>query len=248
MATVKNIYEYIDKIAPFASQEEWDNSGILVGSQSEEIKKAVVCLDATKEAARFAAANGAQLIISHHPIIFDPVTSLQKGSAVYICAQNGISVISAHTNFDNSKKGINRELAKRLGLKNARRIKDSFLFVGELEREMTVRELAEFSAKALGSDSVRFADCEKTVKTVAVGGGVCDEYIEIAMKAADCFLTGELKYHIMLDCLESGYPVIAAGHYETEYLSFMPLAEELKKAFPEVEFLSADQKNPVSAV
>ena len=248
MTAVSDIYGYIDKIAPFGSQEEWDNSGVLLGNKKAEVKTAVLCLDVTKRVARFAAENSAQLIISHHPVILSPLSSIEADSAVSLCVQRGISVICAHTNYDNSRNGINRALAKRLNLKNARPIDGSFLFVGELEREMTVRELAEFSAKALDSRRVRFTDCEKRVKTVAVGGGACGEYIETAKSAADCFLTGELKYHTMLDCLESGFPVIEAGHYETEYASFMLIKDGLEKAFPGIEFISANQKNPVSAV
>lgn len=248
MTTVKNIYDYINSIAPFDTQEEWDNAGFLIGEFRKEVKKAVLCLDVTKSVAQLAAEQGAELIISHHPIIFHPVSEIKKGSAVYTCVENNIAVISAHTNFDIAKCGINFNLAKLLGLQNIRQIENSFLALGELKNEMRVSEFAEAVNGILKVSGLRYTCGENRIKTVAVGGGACEEYLDEAMSAADCFLTGDAKYHFLLDSAEIGYPVISAGHYETEYKPFLMLADTLKIMFPDVEFMDSNQENPVSAV
>lgn len=248
MTTVKNIYDYINFIAPFSAQEEWDNAGFLIGDFRKVVNKAVLCLDVTKAVADFAAEKGADLIISHHPIIFKGITEVKKGSAVYTCIQNDIAVISAHTNFDKSKYGINYNLAQKLELKNVKQIENSFLTVGELEAEMSVSDFAKYVSEKLNVSGIRFTGSEKPVKTVALGGGACEEYIDVAVSSADCFLTGDMKYHFMLDCAEQGYPVISAGHYETEHDAFLMLLDKLKLMFREVKFFDPEQKNPVLSV
>ncbi len=226
MTTVKNIYDYINSIAPFDTQEEWDNAGFLIGEFRKEVKKAVLCLDVTKAVAEYAKDVEADLIISHHPVIFNGIKNVKKGSAVYTCIENDIAVISAHTNFDLAESGINYNL----------------------DYEMSIDDFAQFVSDTLDVSGLRYTDTEKPVKTIAVGGGACEEYIELAVQNADCFVTGDMKYHAMLECAENSYAVISAGHYETEHDSFIMLMDKLKALFADVEFLSANQKNPVLAV
>ncbi len=248
MTTVKNIYDYINSIAPFDTQEEWDNAGFLIGEFRKEVKKAVLCLDVTKAVAEYAKDVEADLIISHHPVIFNGIKNVKKGSAVYTCIENDIAVISAHTNFDLAESGINYNLALRLGLNDIKQIDGSFLAVGNLDYEMSIDDFAQFVSDTLDVSGLRYTDTEKPVKAIAVGGGACEEYIELAVQNADCFVTGDMKYHAMLECAENSYAVISAGHYETEHDSFIMLMDKLKALFADVEFLSANQKNPVLAV
>lgn len=116
MLTVQDIYRKLDAIAPFATAESWDNSGILVGSGEDEVTGVVTTLDVTEEALLAALENGCDLIVSHHPVIFHPLKRVERTSLVYRLIQAGISVISAHTNLDSAKEGINTKLAKLLGL------------------------------------------------------------------------------------------------------------------------------------
>ncbi len=248
MTTVKNIYDYINSIAPFDTQEEWDNAGFLIGEFRKEVKKAVLCLDVTKAVAEYAKDVEADLIISHHPVIFNGIKNVKKGSAVYTCIENDIAVISAHTNFDLAESGINYNLAMRLGLNDIKQIDGSFLAVGNLDYEMSIDDFAQFVSDTLDVSGLRYTDTEKPVKTIAVGGGACEEYIDLAVQNADCFVTGDMKYHAMLECAENSYAVISAGHYETEHDSFIMLMDKLKALFADVEFLSANQKNHVLAV
>ncbi len=248
MTTVKNIYDYINSIAPYCEQEEWDNSGHLVGDFRAEVKKCVMALDATKAVCSYARDIGADLVLTHHPIIFSGIKELKADSAVYILANSGISALCAHTNFDIANGGINDNLASLLGLKNTEHIENSLLVVGELDKEMSIDDFAELVSDTLNVSGIRFTDTEKLIKKVAVGGGACGEYAEIAAKYADCFVTGDMKYHEMLEASENGFCVISAGHFETENEAFLMLKSKLDKIFTDVEFLIAPVQNPIKSV
>ncbi len=248
MITVKDIYNYIDSVAPFETQEEWDNAGLITGSPDSAVTKAVMSLDVTKDAVQKAVQCGAQLILSHHPLIFNAVKRLYSDTALYRCAQNGISVISAHTNFDRAENGINTNLCKILELENITPVEGTFIVTADLKREMTAPAFARFVSEKLDVSGLRYTNSDKVIRKVAVGGGACDEYLPQAMKYADCFVTGDTKYHMMLDAAENNFCLIGAGHFETESMAFLMLKDKLTESFPGVEFISADQKNPVLAV
>lgn len=248
MTTVKNIYDYINSIAPFDSQEEWDNSGHLIGNFRGEVKKCVMALDATKEVCLFARDIKADLVLTHHPIIFGGISCVKADSAVYILANSGISALCAHTNFDFAAGGINDNLAELLELKNARHIEGSFIVVGELDYDMSIDDFAEYVSDKLDCHGIRFTKTDKLIKTVALGGGACEEETQIAMQNADCFLTGDMKYHKMLDASEEGFAVISAGHFETENKAFLILKDKLEKLFTDVEFIIAPYENPIQTV
>lgn len=245
MTTVKNIYDYINSIAPFDTQEEWDNSGFIIGEFRKEVKTVVLSLDATKKVADFAKNVNADLLLNHHPVIFTSIKSVKKGSAVYELVNSDIAVISAHTSFDKAVEGINDNLAKLLGLENTRKLENGYVVVGDLDAEMSVDDFAQFVGETLETKGLRYTDTDKPIKTVAVGGGACSEFMEDAMENADCFVTSDLKYHEMLDASENGFAVINAGHYETENKPFLMIKDKLEKIFTDVEFIIAPEKNPV---
>ena len=120
MVTVGEIYSYIDSIAPFDTQMDFDNSGLLVGSKNDKVDKVLLALDITNEVVEEANNLNANLIISHHPIIFKPIKSLSSDSIPYKLAKYGISAICAHTNLDMSNQGVNKCLADALGLKDTK--------------------------------------------------------------------------------------------------------------------------------
>ena len=248
MTTVKNIYDYINSIAPFETQEEWDNSGHLIGDFRKEVKKCVMALDATKQVCLFAKDIGADMLLTHHPIIFGGINDVKSESAVYILANAGIAGVSAHTNFDIAIGGINDNLAEILELDNVRKVEGSFITVGELDAEMSIDDFAELVADKLDCKGIRFTKTDKPIKTVALGGGACEEETPVAMANADCFLTGDMKYHKMLDAAEEGFTVISAGHYETENEAFLMLRDKLEKLFADVEFIVAPYENPIQTI
>ena len=248
MTTVKNIYDYIDSIAPFDAQEEWDNSGHLIGDFRKEVRKCVMALDCTKAVCSFAKDVGADLVLTHHPsIFFGGIKNVISGSAVYTLANAGIAALCAHTNYDFAAGGINDSLAQILGLKNTCHIGDGLVVTGEIDSEMSIDDFAEFVSDTLSCAGIRYTDTEKPIKTVALGGGACEEYMYEALENADCFLTGDMKYHKMLDAAEEGFAVISAGHFETECAAFLMLKDKLEKIFTDVEFIVAPVSNPIKS-
>ncbi len=248
MTSVFDIYNYLDSVAPFSTQEEWDNSGLLIDSGNGAVSKAVLCLDVTKEIVRYASDIGAELIISHHPIIFHGIKSVKPYTAVCECVKNGVAVISAHTCFDKAKNGININLCKRLGLSDIKPVDGTFIVTAELDTPMSADDFAQFVSDTLDVHGLRYTVSDTPIKTVALGGGACEEYLPQAMECADCFVTGDMKYHDFLAAAEENFCVISAGHFETESDSFRMLLDELKSEFPDVEFAWGNQQNPVLAV
>ncbi|MGN0523324.1 MAG: Nif3-like dinuclear metal center hexameric protein [Eubacterium sp.] len=248
MTTVKNIYDYINSIAPYDTQEEWDNSGHLIGDFRQPVNRVVMALDATKDVCDFAIDVKADLVFTHHPLIFSGLKNIIAGTPAYKLAAGDIAYICAHTNFDKAECGINSNLAKLLELKNVEFVDETCVAVGELDAEMSVDDFAEFVADKLDCAGIRYTDTDKMIKRVAVGGGSCGEYIQQAREISDCFVTGELKYHEMLDSFEIGYPVISAGHFETENIPFLMLKEKLEAIFTDVEFIIAPRKNPILSI
>lgn len=241
---VGKIYDYIDSIAPFSAQEEWDNSGLQVGSRDQDVKKVLVGLDATAELVEEAKLKQCDLIISHHPFIFNAVKSFVEPSPAFLAAKYNISVISAHTSFDCAVGGVNDVLAELVGVYNTKLSENKLFRIGRTDCK-TVRDFAQTVKNALNTD-VLCSLPEKKIKTVAVCGGSAAEYIETAEnEGADVFLTGEVKHHEILDACEFDIAVICAGHFETEVPSMRVLTEKLQKQFPEITFILSEQTSPI---
>ncbi len=245
--TVKDIYEYINGIAPFENQCAWDNSGLLVGCKENEVKKIGVVLDITPDAVKFAAENGIDLIISHHPVIFRAVKHFLEGDIPFTLAKNGISAICAHTSLDIAKGGVNDALAAALGFENISDFAEcgelSMIRVAEID-ETDGESLAKHAAEKL-SAGVRLADSGKRIRKVALCGGAGGDFIaDVASSGCDAYITGDISHHEFLCALEMGLTLIAAGHFETENPVVDVLAEKLKNNF-DVEVEIIPQNSPV---
>lgn len=241
---VGKIYDYIDSIAPFSAQEEWDNSGLQVGSRTQEVKRALIGLDATASLVEEAKKKGCDLIISHHPFIFNAVKSFVEPSPAFMAAKYNISVISAHTSFDCAVGGVNDVLAELVGVYNTKLSENKLFRIGKTDCK-TVRDFALTVKNALNAD-VFCSLPEKKIKNVAVCGGSAAEYIETAKnEGADAFLTGEVKHHEILGACDSDIAVICAGHFETEIPAMRVLSEKLQNQFPEIEFIISAQTSPI---
>lgn len=242
--TVKNIFDYINSIAPFEMQCEWDNSGLVVGDFSAEVKKIGVVLDITSDAVKYAAENGIDLIVSHHPVIFRAVKTFFADDPAFMLAKNGISAICAHTSLDIAKGGVNDALAAALGFENAYPLTESgeTAMVRVVETQATsADELAKLVAEKL-STGVTVADGGKEIRKIALCGGAGADFFEAA--GCDAYITGEVKHHEFLQAIESGITLIAAGHFETENPVVAVMAENLKNNFDcGVEIIP--QKSPV---
>ena len=199
--TVREIYDAIDRIAPFQTAMDFDNVGILVGDENVNVTKTLLCLDVTPRVLREAKSIGVELIISHHPVIFNPLRTVQPQNIIYALVQSGIAVISAHTNLDMAYPyGVNDALCRKLGLQNVRGIlkegETDIAYMGELSEEMTTEDFAAHIKEALGLSAVRCTAVSKMLRTVAVVGGAGGDYALAAQaKGADAFVTGEVKHH-----------------------------------------------------
>ena len=245
--TVKKVFDFINSIAPFEKQCEWDNSGLVVGDPLQEISKVGVVLDITADAIRYAAENGIDLIISHHPVIFRAIKSVTADDPAYMLIKNNISAICAHTSLDISKGGVNDALADALGFENAVPLSDS----GETEMiricetaEMSADELSKLISKKL-STCVSVADGNKSIKKVALCGGAGGDFLfDVAASGCDAFITGEAKHHEFLAAKEFGLTLITAGHFETENPVVAVLAEKIRNEF-DCEIQIIPQSSPV---
>ena len=253
MAAVKEIYEFIDGIAPFDTQESFDNAGFLVGRGDREVKKVLVALDVTGEVAEEAVRLGAELIVAHHPVIFNPVKSVTDeslvGQVLLKLTENKIAAICAHTNLDAAHGGVNGCLARVLELSDIGQLCQAGVDeqgrpygigrTGTVHRPgLSAAEYAAFVKEKLGSACVRFADGGKPVQKVAVGGGACGSMVEDALtQGCDTFVTADLKYNQFLDARALGLNLLDAGHFPTENVVCAPLAARLAKALPDVEVL-----------
>ena len=262
MAAVKDIFHYLDSIAPFATQLDFDNAGFLVGRGDRQVHRLLVSLDITEEVAKEAVERGAELVVSHHPVIFHPAKSVTDadpvGRTLLALIEGGVAAICAHTNLDASVGGVNDALAQRLGLTDLSVLEPSGVD-GEghtigIGRVGTLAGgeapgLTAFAARvkeALGANGVRYVDAGKPVRRVAVGGGACGDMLELARaQSCDTFVTSDVKYNQFLDARDLGVNLIDAGHYPTENVVCPVLVQKLREAFPEVEVLLTDRHKEV---
>ncbi len=249
MPTVREIFDYINSLAPFGTQESWDNSGLLLGDPSKEVSRVSLALDATIKTVKAAKENGAELMITHHPVIFSPAKKILAGSVPYELLTSGISAISAHTCLDSAEGGVNDTLAAIIGLEDIKPLEldgtdTPLVRIGRLPHPMNGDELAKLVAQKLGC-RLRLADAGNIISTVAVCGGSLSSLTYELIGKADAFVTGDLTHHYFIDAAESSLTAIAAGHFETENPVISVLADKLRQQFPNVEFTVINQENPV---
>lgn len=234
--TVYDIYDFLDEKYDFSSALPYDNVGLLVGDGREKVRGILVCLDCTDEAVSEAVRCGTNLIVTHHPVIFDPLKSVTEQSLVYRLIKNGISVISAHTNLDAASGGVNDALCRAVGLTDVEKVLDSEDFayrIGELSEPMTSDELAKAVGEKL-SVRVKYVGASAFIKRVAVCSGSGGSMLsEVLQTGVDAYLTADVKHNIFMEAHEAGITLIDAGHFNTEDVVTEPLCEELRKAFPE---------------
>ncbi|MBQ4313756.1 MAG: Nif3-like dinuclear metal center hexameric protein [Clostridia bacterium] len=250
MAKVKDIYEFLDSIAPFETQLDFDNAGFLIGSGEREVTKVLICLDVTDAEIEYALEQGCQLIISHHPVIWGGLKSIKEGETVYRVIAEGLSVISAHTNLDLARGGVNDCLAQTLGLRDCAPMESVPMAVmGCLPEQMTAEQFAIHVRDSLHCGAVSYTEGSGMIERVAVVGGAGEEFAADAFAAgADAFVTGESKHHLLLAAEGMGKTLVTAGHYETEYIVAAPLAARLSEYFDDVVFIVAKEHPPVKYV
>lgn len=254
MATVNDILLYLETLAPNSMKMDWDNVGLLCGSRDKEVKKILVALDPFESVCEEAAQIGADLLLTHHPLIFQPVKAITDdtsiGRAILRLIASGISTINAHTNLDCAPGGVNDVLAQKLGLQNVQVIGPcgtdeegrpwGLLRQGAVETQPLEQFLSRVKS-SLGCQALKYVDGGKPVSKVAVGGGACAGELRDAVNAGcDTFVTSDVKYNQFWDARELGLNLIDAGHFHTENPVCPVLAEKLRAAFPEISVIVSE--------
>lgn len=237
MVTAKDILKNLCAQAPLELQLGFDNSGFLFGRETAAVAKALLALDVTSAVVDEAIEQGAELIISHHPLIFSPLKSVTDEKLLRL-AQHQIGVISMHTNLDIAQGGVNDALMAALGAQ-VQGVLDEYGCgrVGRLDKAMPMEEFLPFCKAVLKTAGLRYYDSGRQVSKLAVMGGSGGDSLETAYRlGCDTYLTADIKYHQFLEAQELGINLIDGDHFCTENLVIPVLVQRLRAAFPETEF------------
>ncbi len=250
MATVQEIFNKLCEYAPLELQMGFDNSGFLIGRGERLVERALLSLDITLPVIREAETMGANLIISHHPLIFRALKELRPngpGEKTLLLAEKGISAICMHTNLDIAKDGVNDVLIRLLGAETEEALDaDGCGRVGTLPEEMPLSAFLARCKDLLQAKGLRYVDGGRPVRRIAVmGGSGGDAFSEALEKGCDTYVTSDVKYHSFLDAAELGLNLIDADHFCTENPVIPVLANRLSAAFPDVEFAVSEVHHQV---
>lgn len=242
MTTVADIMEFMESLAPKSLKMDWDNVGLNCGSKNTPVRKILVALDPFEHVCQEAVDWDADLLVTHHPLIFRPWPMVTDDAAIsrglINLLRHDISHFCAHTNLDCAEGGVNDVLAAKLGLQNVSNVPadaHGMLRMGEVARQ-TLPDFLAFVKKTLRCDGLRYVNAGKPVHKVAVGGGGCAGGLYDAVLAGcDTFVTSDVKYNDWWDAKEQGLNLIDAGHFHTENPVVAVLAEKIAEAFPEIE-------------
>lgn len=247
--TVKQVFDFLQEKAPFDLQLDFDNAGFLVGRSSQPVSRILLALDITTPVIEEAKACGAQLVVSHHPVIWGGAKSVTDqtvmGQKILALAEYRIAAICAHTNLDAVAGGVNDALAVRLGLSEIGQLHQDGLDgegraygIGRtgFVSEQSLYDFAQKVKERLGSHGVRLVDGGKPVHKVAVGGGACASMLpDVIAMGCDTFVTSDVKYDGFLDAKALGINLIDAGHFPTENVVCPVLKDWLTQRFPQVQ-------------
>ena len=256
MTSVGDIAAYIEQLAPVKLAEEWDNVGLLVGDADTEVGKVLLALDMDEYVAQEAADIGAQLVVTHHPVMFHAINRLTEDDpqqrALRILVQNGISHYAAHTNLDVAAGGLNDYMAYLLGLKNTQvldvtatedGVKQGYGRFCELEQPVAVKDMLEKCKEVFHISGVKFVGFpDRLVRRIAVNtGGGAGSIGRCYEEDIDLFITGDIKYTVAREAYERGLSVIDAGHYDTEIIVMDFMERYLGNRFGELELVQSEE-------
>lgn len=236
MTTVNDVCRYIDSFAPFDAAEGWDNVGLLLGDGAAAVTGMVTALDLTADILNEAAGVGANLVVTHHPVIFDPIKKLESTNVVYRAARLGVHVISAHTSLDVAPEGVNQALAETLQLRDpAPLCEDGLGRIGLLPYPMAANQLAAYVKERLGCKGLRYYAGPGPITCVAVCGGAGGSLLEEArQQGAQALVTADVKHNVFLDAKNCNMTLIDGGHFATENVIIPRLAALLRRRFPQL--------------
>ena len=240
IVTVSDVKAAIEEIAPLSLQEPWDNSGLIIGFENETVEKILTCLELNEAVAEEAVAAGVDMVVTHHPLIFDGIKAITDGSAqgrtMMKLMKSGISVYSCHTPFDKIRGGNNDMIAELLDLSSVKNLRGDDVEspskmvdrmdeadigrIGKLKKPMSFMDFIAAAADKLNMSIRDFrmvGDLDSEITTIGICTGAGADLIEMAA-AAGCqlMITGDVKYHEAQSAKDIGICVLDAGHYGTE--------------------------------
>lgn len=255
--TCREIITLLQEQSPEEFACDWDNVGLLVGDFEQEIKKVYIALDATEETITEAVAEGADLLLTHHPMIFKGLKKVNTqdftGRRVVRLIQNHISYYAMHTNFD--VRGMAAIAAERMGLTDCAVLDvtcesedgcEGIGRVGMLPEEMTLKACVERVKQAYDVDTVKvFGDLNQKVRQAAICPGSGKSVISCALGAgAGVLVTGDIDHHEGIDAVDQGLAIIDAGHYGVEKLFIPYMVQYLRNRTEGIEIVGQPVKQP----
>ena len=239
------VIKYLESKYPKSLAYEWDNVGLQVGTLNRKVKTVLVTLDVTKEVINEAIENKVDLLISHHPLIFKPLTSIAiespRGWMINKLIKHDIALYSMHTNYDLADGGMNDVLSKLLEINNPQLL-DTIDGIGRFGsiKPLKMPDFIQKLKATLKIDMVRFiGSLDKVVNIVGISGGSGSNHVGQAKKQnCDVYITGDVTYHTALDCVQMGLNVIDIGHY-AEQVFKNAIKQELETVFPEITIISS---------
>jgi dinuclear metal center YbgI/SA1388 family protein len=261
---VADVMTWLDAHAPFRYAADWDNSGLQVGDPGAEVTCILVALDVTPQTLREAEENRCQCLVTHHPLLFQPLKTLrfdQSPTALIIRAiQKGIHLIAAHTNLDAARDGTNQQLGRMLGLERCHPLEADPRWqgeeqyagmgtVGDLPKAITLERFVAGLQLLFPAASLRVVgDGERLLRRVALCTGSGAGYLEkVVADGCDAFVSGDFKYHEARRGEEAGLALVDLGHFVSERLIVEPLAEVMRTAAAsaafQVEVLTAQNES-----
>ena len=237
---IRELLHQIDEIVPFNLSETWDNTGLILGDNEMPVSKICLTLDATPEVIDKAAESKCNVIITHHPIIFSPISNVDTttltGAVIKRAIKSDIGIISLHTNWD--KSGLNNSLARAINLNNIRTMQpkkkeeDRIGVVGELPQSEYLDDFLKTVRDSWNLSHVKAHETKdkKIISRVAICGGAGGEFWHDALaENADVYITSEVKCHQHLAAAYKGLHIVDTDHYEIESFSLLSLGESLRK-------------------
>lgn len=261
MYSISEIYSTINAAFPFCEAEKWDNAGLLVDPEIK-VTKIIVALDASVPVVNEAISKGAQLIVTHHPVIFNPIKSLSLRDPAVLALKNSVAIISAHTNYDVGYLSADAHLSKLLAdavdfreddildITHTEPIPHGFGRIGRLGKPMSSDEFALKLKEALGSDAIRYTPIERQIRKIAFCCGGGSSYFEkVASQGFDAYITSDVKHNHFTDAINTNTALFVPTHYQMEKPSMSALVSLLKQSFPEAEvILSESEKEPSKVI
>lgn len=257
--TVGSLAEFLNQLAPLSLSEDWDNTGLLVGDVEQSVSKVMTCLTVTEDVVSEAVKESVDMIVSHHPMLFRAAkkitTQTAEGRMLLKLIDGGIAVYSPHTAFDSSRLGINQRLATALGLRQIQCLRASKLEEhpgsgrwGRLTDGGGLSLFLEQVKQAVAAQYVEYSgELESEVSRVAVACGSAAEFLTDAIAhGCDTFVTGEARFHSVLEAQSAKVNLILVGHYESERPAVEWLANEIQAKISGVHaFVSRADTNPL---